>query len=116
MITVPSLLSQLTSSLPYPYYVRLAILVHRPPVLKARLYIKHDVFIHYRNDAFNSTSFTLIIAGKRIYARDQVRGKWHRHPKDNPDSHDYGEGGSIPVNFNEFLEEVDQILSELDII
>jgi hypothetical protein len=117
VISVPSILTDLSTPLPYPYYRPVVFMVRTAHVLKARLYISSDVFVQiYRNDAHNSTSFVLISAGQRIYARDQVRGIWHRHPRHDPHFHNHSSAGVTPVTLAEFLLEADEILKSMGII
>jgi len=86
-------------------------------VLKARLYLEPDLFVQvYRNDQFDTTNLVLIHASRRLYARDQLEGKWHRHPMHDPDLHDKSPEGSRPVSLDEFLNEVEQITLTLGLL
>lgn len=117
MNTVSSLFTQVISPLPYSYYSSPYFMVNKTCVLKLRLYVKPDIFVQiYRNDEYDSTNFTLISAGQRIYARDQVRSVWHRHPTNDPISHNYSPNGSTPVTLTTFLSEVDEIIKRLGIV
>lgn len=72
-------------------------------VLKARVYFSGGIFIQvYRNDRFGTTSFTLILGSRRIYGRDERGGNWHRHPSENPESHDESPEGKRAVTLGEF--------------
>lgn len=93
------------------------ILEHTLNIIKARLYFESDFFIQvYRNDRTDVTNFLLMYAGRRIYARDEKWGVWHRHPPNAPDSHDFSPEGAKEVSFEEFLIEVYNILKELKLI
>lgn len=111
------LTSLLQGTLPYHYYVRRVVLVHAPTLLKARLYVSPQVFVQvYRNDDYDSTSFVVVAHGNRLYGRDQLRGKWHRHPHDNPDTHDTGTEGAYSVDLLQFLAEADAVLKKAGLI
>ncbi len=98
------------------YISRLDILDLSVNLLKARLYISPNLFVQvYRNDHYNTTNFVLIYNRQRIYARDQLGGKWHRHPAETPDKHDTSTVGKKAVTFAEFLDEVEGILAERDL-
>ena len=85
-------------------------------LIKARLYISPDLFVRiYRNDRFNTTNLALIFNGGRIFGRDELDGRWHRHTHLAPEAHDTGEAGCKPVFLSEFLDEVEMVLSALDL-
>ncbi len=114
-MNVASLLSVLYSeSERRAYFKRLEIIERGQSFLKARLYLSSDLFIQiYRNDRYNTTNFALIYNGRRIYARDQLGGLWHRHTVDAPELHDNSYEGSRPVTLPEFLDEVEDILAAM---
>jgi hypothetical protein len=56
--------------------------------------------------------FALIFNGQRLYARDELAGKWHRHPVTDPAHHDKSADGQQPVTLEEFLDEVGIVLAE----
>jgi len=83
-------------------------------LLKARIYISDTLFIQvYRNDRFDTTSLALIYNSARIYARDQLGGKWHRHEYQSLESHDTSPAGRKAMTFAEYLDEVETLLAEL---
>jgi hypothetical protein len=114
-MNIPALLSALYSeSERRAYFKKLEIMERGRSFLKARLYLSPDLFIQvYRNDHYNTTNFALIYNGRRIYARDQLGGLWHRHTVDAPDLHDTSHEGSRPVTLSEFLDEVEDILAAM---
>lgn len=96
------------------YVERLDILEQTQSLVKARLYITSDLFLQvYRNDRFDTTNFAVINNQRRIYARDQLGGGWHRHTANAPDEHDTTEEGRRPVTLSEFLDEAEAVLSVL---
>lgn len=96
------------------YYDRLEVLEHTTTLLKARLYVSSNLFVQiYRNDHFETTNFVLIHNGQRLYARDQLGGRWHRHTTGAPEAHNHSAEGTRPVNLAEFLDEVEMILATL---
>ena len=46
---------------------------------RACLYISPELFVQiYRNDRFHTTNLALIYNGNRLFAHDELDGKWHR--------------------------------------
>lgn len=68
------------------------------------------MFIHvYANAVRNKVSFTLVNGVQRIFGRDCDGGRWHTHPFDAPDAHNFeGEAGKA-VALTDFLFEVEDI-------
>ena len=98
------------------YFVDLEILEQTQSVIKARLSISAGLFAQvYRNDPCQTTSLALIHNGSRLFARDEVDGRWHRHVHSAPKEHDFSKEGQRAVTLAEFLDEVEKILSELDL-
>jgi len=96
------------------YITRLDILDQSRTMLKARLYISPDLFVQvYRNDRFDTTNLVLLYGGRRIYARDQLGGRWHRHTTTAPQVHDTSAEGRRSVQLTEFLDEVEAILAAM---
>ena len=117
MNSISTISNQLKKSLTYPYYHQVNFIIKTEYVLKVRIYINFESFIQiYRNDLFNSTNFILIKDNNRIYAKDQIRGKWHTHPFNNSDFHDYSYKGIKPITLKQFLKETHSILKKLSII
>jgi hypothetical protein len=99
-----------------PYIIRFEIMDQSVNMLKARLFINPDLFVQvYRNDKFNSTNYALIYNRQRIYARDQLGGKWHRHEIIDPELHDKSEEGRRPVSLSVFMDDVEILLTEMDL-
>lgn len=98
------------------YIRRLEILARSASVLKARLYISSDLFVQvYRNDQFDTTNLVLIYNSQRLYGRDQLAGQWHRHPADAPHVHDHSTEGKQPIALSEFLDEIEVVLSSMNL-
>ena len=96
------------------YITRLDILDQSRTMLKARLNISSDLFVQvYRNDRFDTTNLVLVYGGRRIYARDQLGGQWHRHTTSSPHIHDKSAEGQRAVQLAEFLDEVESILAAM---
>jgi hypothetical protein len=101
----------------YSYYNRLVILNQGSRYVKFRLYIKRDLLVQVnRNEAAELTNMVLLHNFKRIFARDEYKGNWHRHPISDPDDHNHSGEGSRQVTLKEFLLEVDSILKEKELI
>jgi len=118
MAGVPQLLAALHQAAQTRAYVtRLDLVALGRAILKARLYLKPDLFVQvYWNDKFQTTNLVLIHAGKRIYARDELAGAWHRHPVRDTDLHDRSPEGQRGVSLKEFLDEMEQIVTDLDLL
>jgi hypothetical protein len=98
------------------YFVRMEILDQTVSVIKARLYISPDLFVQvYRNERFQTTNFVLIYNGNRLFARDELDGRWHRHAQPFPEQHDFSAEGQRPAELRGFLDEVEEVLSALNL-
>ncbi len=96
------------------YIERLELLDHSQNLLKARLYLSPELFVQiYRNDRFDTTNLVLIHNHRRLYARDQVGGVWHRHTSDALSLHDTSPEGRRSIDLVEFLDEVENVLAKL---
>ena len=79
--------------------------------LKMRLIVDAECFVQiYANLNKDIFSFTLILNRMRIYGRDSIDGRWHRHPEHAPGTHDVSAEGSRPVTIGQFLAEAQDIL------
>ncbi len=96
------------------YIYRMEILEQTSSLVKLRLLISRDLFVQiYRNDRFNTTNLALIYSEQRKYARDQINGVWHRHPANDPMRHDTSPDGRHEVSLSQFLDEIEEVLSDL---
>ncbi|MBI3814050.1 MAG: hypothetical protein HY279_06250 [Nitrospinae bacterium] len=85
--------------------------------VKYRLIIKEDLFVQvYVNVENDTIGFVLINNGQRIYGRDAIEGKWHRHTFEEPLYHDFSTAGVKKVSLREFLIEVQEILEKENIL
>ena len=86
-------------------------------VLKARLFIRADIYIQiYENVRRPKCSYTLIVGNHRFYGKDMREGLWHRHTVDNPEIHDDSDDASAPISVSDFIEEVKDILIQKDLL
>lgn len=98
------------------YFVRMDVLEQTLSLVKIRLYISPDLFVQiYRNDRYQTTNLALIHNSQRLYARDELDGRWHRHTRRRPEEHDTSKEGRRSVELGEFLDEVEQVLAALDL-
>jgi hypothetical protein len=96
------------------YFTQLVVSDQSQNVLKARLYLAPNLFVQvYRNDRFDTTNLVVVHNDRRIFGRDQLSSRWHRHPVDDPASHDFGPEGQRGVDLREFLDEVESVLTSL---
>ena len=98
------------------YFVGMEILEQTLSLIKARLYISPDLFVQiYRNDRFQTTNLVLVHNGNRLFARDEMDGRWHRHIHTAPEEHDFSVEGQREIELHVFLDEVEEILAELNL-
>ena len=93
------------------YMVPLRILVRTDNAVKARVEISENIFVQfYFHQITGTTNYVLVGWERRLYGRDCVGGKWHRHPFENQNLHETtGEAGDA-VTPKEFLDDVFEIL------
>jgi len=76
-----------------------------------RLIIDETMFIQvYANSRNNKLNFALLSLGQRIFGRDSEGGKWHKHPFESPESHEFGGDAGQPVTLTEFVMEIEELL------
>lgn len=93
---------------------KLIIMERGYQVCKFRLQINEDLIVQvYRNDKYDTTNFALILGRIRLYGRDKINGKWHRHAIEKPSSHDLSPEGAREVSLTEFWDEVEAIIQNL---
>lgn len=99
------------TSLKYHYIKKIIRIDETKHTVKYRLIIEEDLFVQvYVNIENDTFGFVLINKGQRIYGRDAIEGKWHRHTLEDPLYHDFSAAGSKRVDLQEFLIEVQEIL------
>lgn len=93
------------------YMVPFRILVRTDNAVKARVEISENIFVQfYFHQITGTINYVLVGWERRLYGRDCVGGKWHRHPFENQDAHETaGEAGKA-VTPEEFLDDVFEIL------
>ena len=81
MIDTASISAALRNLADDPLFIRIEVLDLTRNLIKARLYLREDLFIQvYRNDRSQVTNLLIVLEGQRVFARDQIRGAWHKHP------------------------------------
>jgi hypothetical protein len=101
----------------FAYIQRVVTLDKTANAIKLRLYVTAGCFVQiYANVRKKITSYALVLGETRIYGRNCDGGTWHRHPYEDPESHDFSPEGSREVSLNEFLIEVQQILEREGIL
>jgi hypothetical protein len=99
------------------YMIRLRILVKTDNAVKARIEISDNIYVQFYYHQISGTSnYVLVGWDRRLYGRDSVGGKWHKHPFENPQEHDFTEDGAKDVDPEEFLDEVFEILLHEELI
>ena len=76
----------------------------------------HSFVQLYCNTRKSLFSYALVMTGARVFGRDCDGGQWHRHPVESPDMHDATAEGKRAVTFEEFLQEVQQVLARLKML
>lgn len=63
------------------YMITPRIMVKTDNAIKARVEISDDIYVQFYHHQITETSnFVLVGWNRRLYGRDSVGGKWHRHP------------------------------------
>ena len=85
--------------------------------VKFRPVIDTSTFIQiYHNISTETINYVLIHSFQRIYGRDCCDGKGHRHPFENPATHDFSAQGSRHITLYEFMKEIENYLIEKELI
>lgn len=99
------------TSLSFPFLKRLVKTDETEHTVKYRLLIDEELFVQvYVNSENDTIGFVLVNSGQRVYGRDAIDGKWHRHTFEDPLGHDFSAEGSKAVTIRDFLMEVQEIL------
>lgn len=99
------------------YMIKPRFLALTNNAIKAKIDISDNIYVQfYYHQVSGTSNYVLIGWNRRLYGRDSVGGKWHRHPFENPQEHDMTENGIIEVTPEEFLDEVFEILLREELI
>lgn len=95
----------------FPFIQMIYLIDATDSALKFRLEIDTSTFIQiYHNISTETINYVFVHSSQRIYGRDCCDGKWHRHPFDNPSTHDFSLEGTRHISLYEYLEEVEEYL------
>ena len=102
----------------FPYVRNIVTVDSHPAAIKMRVMLSPEVFVQiYVNVATDTRNMALIVRNQRCYARDcQFCRNWHRHSFDQPDVHNTSPAGSRPIDVEEFLEEVQEIVEREELL
>ena len=85
--------------------------------VKIRVPITENIYIQlYYNQESKTKNYVLVEWNRRLFGRDSVGGKWHKHPFENPDEHDFSRNGRREVSVSEFFNEVFNLLRKSGLI
>ncbi len=99
------------------YMIKPRILIKTENAVKARIEISDNIYVQFYYHQISDTSnYVLVGWNRRLYGRDSVGGKWHRHPFKNPQEHDFIGNGANEVTPEKFLDEVFEILLREELI
>lgn len=99
------------------WFIKSSTLEQTDEVLKARLAIKDELFVHvFLSESSERFQLALINGRERIYGRDREDGEWHSHPYGNAETHVPMPEGVSPQPLKQFITEVEKILLENDLI
>ncbi len=85
--------------------------------VKVRLTVSENLYIDlYFNQRYGTTNYALILENERIYGRDCYDGKWHLHPYEDPSKHVASENGKGSLSIEDFVNEVEEILTKLSLL
>ncbi len=112
METIPQVIDEFDAAARRFRFIRAIVRVDTTRFsVKYRLVVDSELYIQgYVNVRNGTTGLALIYQGQRLYGRDSEDWHWHRHPADDPESHDFSPEGSRAVSIEEFLLEVGEIL------
>jgi len=117
MITVASIREGLRGLARHPLFHQIGVLDLTRHLIKARLWVRADLFAQvYRNDRSDVTNLLVVLEQQSIFARDEIRSLWHKHPFEHPAEHDISVDGRRKVEFLEFFEEVQELLIKEDLL
>ena len=101
----------------YQFLITYVIEEKTKSILKAKIFFSQDLYIQvYANTRRPKLSYALILNNHRIYGKDFLMGKWHRHSFESPQIHDISTEGSKEAAFERFFLEVIQYLQDNDLI
>ena len=99
------------------YMITPRIMVKTDNAIKARVEISDNLYVQfYYHQITRTSNFVLVGWNRRLYGRDSIGGKWHRHPFENPHEHDMTGDGADEVGPETFLDEVFDILLREELI
>lgn len=100
-----------------PFVSDVLILDQTDYAAKVHLIIRPDLFVQvYANVSSGTRGYALLYRGQRLYGRDCDAHGWHRHPLENPQSHEVSEEGRRAVNLADFLREIQDILEQQELL
>lgn len=106
----------ISSALDVSFITGICIIDKNEEAIKARLVIDESFFVQiYVNIVTGTCNFVLVLNNQRVYGRDCQDGRWHRHPFEDSESHDFGEEGTREISIREFLWEVQEIVDRMEI-
>ena len=101
----------------FPFIAKVETLQKTPHTIKLKLSITSTCFIQvYQNIQKGITSYVVVSGNQRLFGRDCDGGRWHCHPVENADSHDFSEDGAKEISLEDFLYEVGEKLVTLGIL
>jgi hypothetical protein len=118
MVTIEELTAQIEASATRFRFVHTVIQLDQTRFsVKYRLVINPELWVQaYYNIQNDTVGLALIYQGRRLYGRDCEAARWHRHPADDPERHDFSSEGARPTTMEDFLLEVGQVLMNFKLI
>ena len=99
------------------YLWKLRIPAKTDNAVKARIQISDNIYVQfYFHQISGTTNYVLVGWNNRLYGRDCIGGSWHRHPFENPQTHDITDEGTKTVTPEEFLDEVVELLLKEELL
>jgi len=101
----------------FSFLKRMEVVDKHNVAIKIRLYIEENFYVQaYYNTLTGTTNFVAIIGSQRILGRDCDQESWHLHPFHKPDSHDFSSEGRKKVTLTDFLEELQEIIENENLL
>jgi len=116
--TVEELLDEAREAYSRFWFVQSFIEVERTAsTITLHLVIGPELYVQaYLSELSGRLSLALVDPSGRLYGRNRERGAWHRHPFDNPDSHEPTPEELSPRPLLQFMAEVEEIVLENELI
>ena len=115
-MTIDEFIKEVESIANY-YSLKVEILAKTNNAVKIKVPITENIYIQlYYNQKSGTKNYVLVGWNRRLFGRDCIGGKWHKHPFEDPEKHDFSKNGRREVSISEFFHEVFNLLRKSGLI